>query len=49
MRLGLLVLAGISALAIVPASRLPDYRPGEVPESVATGAGTGPPEPSRSA
>lgn len=49
LRLGLLVLAGISALAIVPASRLPDYRPGEVPESVATGAGTGPPEPSRSA
>lgn len=38
LRLGLLVLAGISALAVVPASRLPDYRPGEVPESVATGA-----------
>ena len=48
LRLGLLVLAGISAIAIVPASRLPDYRPGEVPESVATGAGTGPPEPSGS-
>lgn len=49
LRLGLLVLAGISAIAIVPASRLPDYRPGEVPESVATGAPTGQPEPSRSA
>jgi riboflavin transporter FmnP len=32
LRLGLLVLAGISATAIVPASRLPRYRPGEVPE-----------------
>ena len=37
LRLGLLVLAGVSALAVVPASRLPNYRPGEVPESVATG------------
>lgn len=42
LRLGLLVLAGISAIAIVPASRLPDYRPGEVPESVATGAAPAP-------
>lgn len=40
LRLGLLVLAGISALAIIPASRLPNYRPGEVPESVATGEST---------
>ncbi|TCK25533.1 MFS transporter [Pseudonocardia endophytica] len=38
LRLGLLVLAGVSALAIVPAGRLPHYLPGEVPESVATGA-----------
>ena len=37
LRLGLLILAGVSALAIVPASRLPKFRPGEVPESVATG------------
>lgn len=37
LRLGLLILAGVSALAIVPASRLPRFRPGEVPESVATG------------
>jgi hypothetical protein len=28
----------VSALAIVPASRLPRFVPGEVPESVATGA-----------
>ena len=37
LRFGLLLLAGVSALAIVPASRLPKYRPHEVPESVATG------------
>lgn len=37
LRLGLLVLAGVSALAVIPASRLPNYRPDEVPESVATG------------
>ncbi|NNH03775.1 MFS transporter [Microbacterium ulmi] len=37
LQLGLLVLAGISALAIVPASRLPSYLPGEIPQSVATG------------
>ncbi len=28
----LLVLAGISATAILPASRLPRYRPGEIPD-----------------
>lgn len=32
LRLGLLVLAGVSATAILPASRLPRYRPGEIPE-----------------
>ena len=37
LKLGLLILAGVSALAIVPASRLPNYRAGEIPESVATG------------
>jgi hypothetical protein len=31
LRLGLLVLAGVSATAILPASRLPRYRPGEIP------------------
>jgi MFS family permease len=40
LRLGLLVLAGISILAVVPAARLPRYRPGEVPESVASGTTT---------
>ena len=37
LKLGLLVLSGVSAIAIVPASRLPRYLPGEIPESVATG------------
>lgn len=37
LRLGLLILAGVSALAIVPAGRLPRYRPGELPLEVATG------------
>lgn len=32
LRLGLFVLAGLSALAIVPASRLPGYRPHEIPD-----------------
>lgn len=32
LKLGLLILAGISAVAIIPASRLPKYRPGEIPE-----------------
>jgi MFS family permease len=32
LKLGLLVLAGLSALAIVPASRLPGYRPHEIPD-----------------
>lgn len=40
LRSGLLVLAGVSLLAILPASRLPKYRPQEIPESVATGENT---------
>ena len=32
LRLGLLILAGISALAILPASRLPRYKPDEIPD-----------------
>lgn len=32
LRLGLLVLAAISATAVLPASRLPRYRPGEIPD-----------------
>ncbi|WP_258725292.1 MFS transporter [Cellulomonas sp. NS3] len=37
LRLGLLVLAGVSATAIVPASRLPRYRPGEIPDPAPAG------------
>jgi MFS family permease len=33
LKLGLLLLAGISALAILPASRLPQYRPHEIPDT----------------
>ncbi|MEJ1087317.1 MFS transporter [Microbacterium sp. Mu-80] len=32
LKLGLLLLAGISALAIIPASRLPRYKPEEIPD-----------------
>ena len=32
LKLGLLILAGVSAIAIIPASRLPKYRPGEIPD-----------------
>jgi len=37
LKIGLIALAGVSALAIIPASRLPGYRAGDIPESVATG------------
>ncbi|GLZ44717.1 MFS transporter [Actinomycetospora sp. NBRC 106375] len=42
LRLGLLVLAGVSALAILPASRLPDYRPGELPANIVADSGSAP-------
>src|SRR5699024_8496356 len=32
LKIGFLVLAGISAAAALPASRLPNYRPGEIPD-----------------
>jgi predicted MFS family arabinose efflux permease len=32
LRIGLLIMAGLAMLVIIPAGRLPDYRPGEVPE-----------------
>lgn len=37
LKLGLLLLAGVSALAIVPASRLPRYKPEEIPDPVPEG------------
>lgn len=32
LRLGLLILAAVSAVTIVPASRLPRYKPEEIPD-----------------
>ncbi|MDH7798863.1 MULTISPECIES: MFS transporter [unclassified Beijerinckia] len=32
LKIGLLIMAGLALLTIVPASRLPSYRPGEIPE-----------------
>ncbi|MBB5691651.1 hypothetical protein FHS88_003812 [Roseomonas alkaliterrae] len=31
LKIGLLIMAAVAALAIIPASRLPAYRPGEIP------------------
>ncbi|MFE6966666.1 MFS transporter [Agromyces sp. NPDC057679] len=39
LRLGFLVLAGLSAAAALPASRLPKYRPEEIPDPMAAGGG----------
>ena len=33
LKIGLLIMAGMAFLAIVPARRLPDYRPGELPDN----------------
>jgi hypothetical protein len=32
LKIGLLIMAGLALLTILPASRLPHYRPGEIPE-----------------
>ena len=32
LKIGLLILAGLAMLAIIPASQLPNYVPGEIPE-----------------
>ena len=32
LKIGLLVMAGLALLSIIPAGRLPDYRPGEIPD-----------------
>lgn len=37
LKLGLLILAGISAVAILPASRLPRYKPDEIPDPSPSG------------
>jgi MFS family permease len=33
LKMGLLIMAGVALLSIAPASRLPDYRPGEIPDN----------------
>lgn len=35
LKIGLLLMAGVAMLTIVPASRLPNYRPGEIPDNEA--------------
>ncbi|KAB1657153.1 MFS transporter [Pseudoclavibacter sp. CFCC 11306] len=40
LKLGLLILAGLSAIAILPASRLPRYRPHEIPAPDAASTGS---------
>lgn len=35
LKIGLLIMAAVAALAMIPASRLPAYRPGEIPDSPA--------------
>ncbi|WP_137124307.1 MFS transporter [Roseomonas sp. HF4] len=34
LKIGLLIMAVVAALAIIPASRLPAYRPGEIPDGI---------------
>ncbi|MHC6156028.1 MFS transporter [Bradyrhizobium elkanii] len=37
LKIGLLIMAGLALLAVIPAGRLPNYRPGEIPDDGATG------------
>ena len=37
LKIGLLMMAGLALLAMIPASRLPNYRPGEIPDDAPTG------------
>lgn len=41
LKIGLLVMAAVAALAIIPASRLPGYRPGEIPDGIQPRRGAG--------
>ena len=38
LKIGLLIMAGLALLAIVPAGRLPNYLPGEIPSDAPTGS-----------
>ena len=42
LKIGLLLMAGLALLAVIPAGRLPNYLPGEIPSDDATGKGTSP-------
>ena len=37
LKIGLLIMAGLALLAIIPAGRLPNYLPGEIPSDAPTG------------
>ncbi|MCA6106532.1 MFS transporter [Bradyrhizobium sp. CNPSo 4026] len=39
LKIGLLIMAGLALLAIIPAGRLPNYRPGEIPSDEAASEG----------
>lgn len=39
LKIGLLIMAGLALIAIMPAGRLPNYLPGEIPSDEATGVG----------
>jgi hypothetical protein len=38
LKIGLLIMAGLALLAIIPAGRLPNYLPGEIPSDAPTGS-----------
>jgi hypothetical protein len=42
LKIGLLLMAALALLAVIPAGRLPNYLPGEIPSDDATGKGTSP-------
>jgi MFS family permease len=39
LKLGLIIMAGLALITIIPAGRLPDYRPGEIPADAQPGEG----------
>src|SRR6516162_1183229 len=41
LKIGLLIMAGLAFVSILPAGRLPNYLPGEIPEDQASGSGRG--------
>jgi MFS family permease len=48
LKIGLLLMAGLALLAVIPAGQLPNYRPGEVPSDDAPGKARGQPDPNGS-